>query len=103
MIIIITIPHYDDFIQITYCIADSAGGGLTLQAVTPTQPMPEEEEVTVIILITSIITSIINMIPKGKHEVCGAGGGVGLVRAQQGGHAGLAHREEVAGKYCHDH
>ena len=117
MIIIITIPHYDDLIQITYCIADSAGGGLTLQAVTPTQPMPEEEEVTVIILIviimsriimiimtiTSIVTSIINMIPKGKHEVCGARGGVGLVRAQQGGHAGLAHREEVAGKYCHDH
>ena len=112
MIIIITFPHYDDLIQITYCIADSAGGGLTLQAVTPTQPMPEEEEVRVIILImiiriimtiTSIITIIINMIPKGKHEVCGAGGGVGLVRAQQGGHAGLAHREEVAGKYCHDH
>ena len=107
MIMIITIPHYDDFIQITYCIADSAGGGLTLQAVTPTQPMPEEEEVTVIILIMiiriimtmiimTIITSIINMIPKGKHEVCGARGGVGLVRAQQGGHAGLAHREEVA-------
>ena len=84
MIIIITIPHYDDLIQITYCIADSAGGGLTLQAVTPTQPMPEEEEVIILIMIimsriimiimtiTSIITSIINMIPKGEHEVCGA-------------------------------
>ena len=38
--------------QITYCIADSAGGGLSLQAVTPTQPMPEEEEdnMTVIII-----------------------------------------------------
>merc|ERR1719397_1029521 len=35
----------DDPPEITYCIADSAGGGLSLQAVTPTQPMPEEEEV----------------------------------------------------------
>ena len=39
------------FLQITYCIADSAGGGLSLQAVTPTQPMPEEEEVDIIIII----------------------------------------------------
>ena len=50
----------DDPPEITYCIADNAGGGLTLQvllalyflhpipclqAVTPTQPMPDEEEV----------------------------------------------------------
>ena len=51
MIIIIAIPHYDDLIQITYCIADSAGGGLSLQAVTPTQPMPEEEEVDMTVII----------------------------------------------------
>ena len=38
------------FPQITYCIADSAGGGLSLQAVTPTQPMPEEEEVDITIV-----------------------------------------------------
>ena len=37
--------------QITYCIADSAGGGLSLQAVTPTQPMPEEEEVNMTVII----------------------------------------------------
>ena len=41
-------------VQITYCIADSAGGGLSLQAVTPTQPMPEEEEVNIIIIIIII-------------------------------------------------
>ena len=46
--------------QITYCIADSAGGGLSLQAVTPTQPMPEEEEVNIIITIIITIIIIIN-------------------------------------------
>jgi len=30
--------------EITYCVADNAGGGLSLQALTPTQPMPDEEE-----------------------------------------------------------
>lgn len=35
----------DDPPEITYCIADTAGGGLSVQAVTPTQPMPDEEEV----------------------------------------------------------
>ena len=45
-------PHhivscFSSLLQITYCIADSAGGGLSLQAVTPTQPMPEEEEVDI--------------------------------------------------------
>ena len=48
-------PHHIDdelfVLQITYCIADSAGGGLSLQAVTPTQPMPEEEEVDFISII----------------------------------------------------
>jgi len=34
----------DDPPEITYCIADNGGGGLTLQALTPTQPMPDEEE-----------------------------------------------------------
>ena len=29
--------------EITYCVADK-GGGLTLQAVTPSQPMPDQEE-----------------------------------------------------------
>ena len=48
----ILITYYDKFVlQITYCIADSAGGGLSLQAVTPTQPMPEEEEVDIISII----------------------------------------------------
>ena len=47
-------------VQITYCIADSAGGGLSLQAVTPTQPMPEEEEVNIIITIIITIIIIIN-------------------------------------------
>jgi len=30
--------------EITYCVADGVGGGLSLQAITPTTPMPEEEE-----------------------------------------------------------
>lgn len=30
--------------EITYCVADGGGGGLTLQAMTPTTPMPDEEE-----------------------------------------------------------
>ena len=30
--------------EITYCVADGGGGGLSLQALTPTTPMPEEEE-----------------------------------------------------------
>lgn len=30
--------------EITYCVADGGGGGLTLQAITPTTPMPDEEE-----------------------------------------------------------
>ena len=30
--------------EITYCVADNGGGGLSLQAITPTTPMPEEEE-----------------------------------------------------------
>ena len=30
--------------EITYCVADGGGGGLTLQALTPTTPMPDEEE-----------------------------------------------------------
>ena len=34
----------DDPPEITYCVADNAGGGLTLQALTPTTPMPDEEE-----------------------------------------------------------
>ena len=34
----------DDPPEITYCVADNGGGGLTLQALTPTQPMPDEEE-----------------------------------------------------------
>ena len=35
----------DDPPEITYCIAtDTAGGGLTLQALTPTTPMPDEDE-----------------------------------------------------------
>ena len=57
MMIIVSLHDDDDhqkklmiFLQITYCIADSAGGGLSLQAVTPTQPMPEEEEVDIIII-----------------------------------------------------
>ena len=45
--------------QITYCIADSAGGGLSLQAVTPTQPMPEEEEVDMTIITIGIDHHII--------------------------------------------
>ncbi|XP_023325482.1 disheveled-associated activator of morphogenesis 1 [Eurytemora carolleeae] len=30
--------------EITYCVADNAGGGLSLQAITPTTPMPSEDE-----------------------------------------------------------
>ena len=30
--------------EITYCVADNAGGGLSLQALTPTTPMPDEAE-----------------------------------------------------------
>ena len=30
--------------EIPYCVADGGGGGLSLQALTPTTPMPEEEE-----------------------------------------------------------
>ena len=34
----------DDPPEITYCVADNAGGGLSLQALTPTTPMPDEAE-----------------------------------------------------------
>ena len=34
----------DDPPEITYCVADNVGGGLTLQAITPTTPMPDEQE-----------------------------------------------------------
>ena len=34
----------DDPPEITYCVADNGGGGLTLQALTPTTPMPDEQE-----------------------------------------------------------
>ena len=30
--------------EITYCVADGGGGALTLQSLTPTQPMPDQEE-----------------------------------------------------------
>lgn len=34
----------DDPPEITYCVADGAGGGLSLQALTPATPMPDEAE-----------------------------------------------------------
>ena len=34
----------DDPPEITYCVADGAGGGLSLQALTPNTPMPDEAE-----------------------------------------------------------
>ena len=50
----------DDPPEITYCIAtDTAGGALTLQALTPTTPMPDEEELNEKFaeLVVSIIVS----------------------------------------------
>ena len=34
----------DDPPEITYCVADGGGGGLSLQALTPATPMPDEAE-----------------------------------------------------------